>query len=310
LKLRQNWLRESKLIIVAGKGGVGKTTVSTVTVAAAARLEMKVLLVTIDGGHHALRLLGTHLGTPNLPAVLDYETVSLSEQVDARQITPDHALVEWLRDKSLGRLADRLVKTGALDVIATAAPGIRDILVLGRIKALINEGRYDLIVLDGPASGHAVTFLQSAHGLIESVSVGAIRQQAADVAAMLSNPEITQCVLVTLPETTPVNELIETAFALEDRVGVKLAAVVVNAILDPLGTTLVAAGGAHASSALATYRARRESAQAVELTRLPQELPLPLIQLPFVHLDGADSGLAFDRLVEVFVNAASIDGVE
>ena len=75
-------------------------------------------------------------------------------------------------------------------------------------------------MLDAPAAGHAITFLQSANGLLDAVDVGPINTQARDVVEMLSDPARTQVVLVTLPEETPVNELVETAFALEDRVGV------------------------------------------------------------------------------------------
>ena len=80
----------------------------------------------------------------------------------------------------------------------------------------------DLIVLDAPAAGHAITFLQSARGLLDAVRVGPINTQARDVLEMLTDPERCQVVLVTLPEETPVNELVETAYHLEDRVGVGL----------------------------------------------------------------------------------------
>ncbi len=310
------WLRNSKLIIVAGKGGVGKTTVSAVTVAVAARLGMKVLLVTIDDGQQALNLLRSHLGDSQKVTAnggedtLGYEPIALSELVEARQITPDQALIEWLSDKGLRRLADRLVKTGALDVISTAAPGIRDILVLGRIKALVNEGRYDLIVLDGPASGHAITFLGSAHGLIESVQVGAIHQQAKDVVGLLADPALTQCVLVTLPEATPVNELIESAFALEDRIGIKLAAMVVNSVLDPVTLSLDEKAESHRTARqLIEYRRAREAAQQAEINRLAAELPLPLITLPSVSFDSSSVGFTtlVDRLYASVTNAETVD---
>jgi anion-transporting ArsA/GET3 family ATPase len=304
------WLRKSKLIIVAGKGGVGKTTVSTVTAAAAAELGMRVALVTVDGGEQALRLWATQNEIE--PKSLSYEAISLCPGIDARQITPDRALVEWLTDKKLGRLADRLVKTGALDVIATAAPGIRDILVLGRIKALVNEGAYDLVVLDGPASGHAVTFLQSAKGLLDSVSVGAIHQQAKEVADMLANPTMSQCLLVTLPEVTPVNELVETAYALEDRVGISLAGVVVNRLMSPLATNVQATGisfsddPANSLELLINYRSEREAAQQAEFNRLRRELPLPTFVLPHVDIERA---AALSTLTKILATQLASDSV-
>ena len=111
-----------------------------------------------------------------------------------------------------------------IDVVATAAPGIDDILVLGKVKQLERSGDYDLILVDGPAAGHAITFL---HGRGRAAStrstVGPIETQADDVLELLADPTRCQVVLVTLAEETPVNEMIETAFALEDRVGVALA---------------------------------------------------------------------------------------
>ena len=79
--------------------------------------------------------------------------------------------------------------SGALDMVATAAPGIRDILVLGKVKQLERAGAADLIVLDAPAAGHAITFLQSARALLDAVRVGPINAQARDVLELLTDHE-------------------------------------------------------------------------------------------------------------------------
>ena len=126
------------------------------------------------------------------------------------------------------------MQTGALDVIATAVPGMKDILVLGKVKSLEQERSADLIVVDAPAAGHAITFLTSAHGLLDAVTVGPVRKQAHDVVELLSDPARCQVLLVTLPEETPVNEVVDTAFTIEDRVGVRLGPVVVNGCYDEL----------------------------------------------------------------------------
>src|SRR6185436_5738906 len=109
-----------------------------------------------------------------------------------------------------------------LDVVATAVPGIKDILVLGKVKQLERASDADVIIIDAPAAGHAITFLTSPRGLLDAVRLGPVRQQAEDVIELLSDPERCRVMLVTLPEETPVNELVDTAFALEDKVGVKL----------------------------------------------------------------------------------------
>jgi arsenite/tail-anchored protein-transporting ATPase len=106
---------------------------------------------------------------------------------------------------------------------------MRHLLVLGKIKELERTRAADLIVVDAPPAGHAAPFLRSASALQEAVSSGPIRDQADEVSAMLADRGRTQCVMVTLAEDTPVSETIELAFDLEDRLGLALAPVVVNA---------------------------------------------------------------------------------
>ena len=237
----------TRVLIVAGKGGVGKTTVSAVIAKMASDAGLRTLLVEIerrsglDGLFGRTSLLGYH------------ETVLVPAgpgpgvgEVRGRTLTPDDALIEYLDDHGMRRISRRLSRTGVVDVVATAVPGIKDILVLGKVKQLERGGRgekldpeewgrpADLIVVDAPAAGHTVTFLQSAKGLLDAVRVGPIRNQAQDVADLLGDPTRTGVMLVTLAEETPVNELIETAYALEDRVGVRLTPVVVNALYPPL----------------------------------------------------------------------------
>ena len=114
----------------------------------------------------------------------------------------------------MGRISKRLVSSGALDVVATAIPGIRDILVLGKIKQLERGSGADLILVDAPATGHAMTFLSSAQGLLDAARSGPVRAQAAEVVELLTDPERCQVALVTLPEEMPVNEVVEAAYQL------------------------------------------------------------------------------------------------
>jgi anion-transporting ArsA/GET3 family ATPase len=187
------------------------------------------------------------------------------------------------------------VRGGALDVVATAAPGIEDILVLGKVKQLERSGTVDLILLDAPAAGHAITFLESARGLLDAVTVGPINTQARDVMELLTDPERCSVLLVTLPEETPVNELVDTAYSLEDRVGVNLGPVVVNGLyparpgldVDPVEAAEAAKvalmpGEADALTAAASFRAARLVVQREQVARLSERLPLPQIHLPFV----------------------------
>jgi anion-transporting ArsA/GET3 family ATPase len=292
---------QSRLVIVAGKGGVGKTTVTAALARMASRAGLSVLVVEVEGKSGLSSMFGA--------AHLEYDETTFLEPgvgeggIRARTLTPDDALVEYLEDHGMRRLSKRLAASGAIDVVATAAPGIKDILVLGKVKQLERGGAADLIILDAPAAGHAVTFLMSARGLLDAVRVGPIQSQATDVLELLTDPARCQVMLVSLPEETPVNEVVETAFALEDRVGVSLGPVVVNGRypeldgldVDPedaaaeVGTAL-RAGEAEALSAAARFRARRQVLQREQVERLRERLPLPQLDLPFLFT--ADLGMA------------------
>jgi anion-transporting ArsA/GET3 family ATPase len=295
----------SRVIIVAGKGGVGKTTVTATLAVAAARTGMSVLIVEVEGKSG----LAAAFDRPSL----GYEESDLAPGVRGRTLTPDAALLDWLQGNGLKRISKRLVQTGALDIVATAVPGMKDILVLGKVKSLDLVQAADLIIVDAPAAGHAITFLTSARGLLDAVTVGPVRKQATDVVELLSDPERCRVLLVTIPEETPVSELVDTAFAIEDRTGVSLGPVVVNGCYDDL--PLPAHGGSRAPHRIgaddavtaagiqrdaelldvfvsereardlaraAAFRAERAAIQHHQADRLAQQLPLPQIRLPFL----------------------------
>ena len=171
----------TRLLIVAGKGGVGKTTVTAALARMAARAGLKALIVEVEGKSG----IGNVFGHDEL---LGYEEVTLGERLRARTLTPDDALLEYLEEHGMKRVSKRLASSGALDVVSTAVPGIKDILVLGKVKQLERAAAADVIVLDAPAAGHAVTFLTSAQGLLDAARVGPIRAQAQDVVDLLSDP--------------------------------------------------------------------------------------------------------------------------
>lgn len=271
------FLRTSRVVIVAGKGGVGKTTVTATLARLAGSLGLRTLVVELEGRTGLPQLFGAD--------ELGYDPVDLAEHVAGRTLTADDALAEYLDDHGLRRVTKRLLSSGAMDVVSTAAPGIRDILVLGKIKQLERAGVADLILVDGPAAGHAITFLLSARGLLDAVRVGPVQTQAADVLELLTDPDRCSVVLVTLPEETPVNELVETAFTLEDRVGVSLGPVVVNGLFPALAGLEADPGDdpeAEALRAAGRFRLARTAQQEAQVARLAERLPLPQWHLPFL----------------------------
>ncbi len=289
----------SRVVIVAGKGGVGKTAVSAAMARAAARTGLSTLIIDVEGKSGMAALFGQ--------SPYDYEEAVLSPagmpdgaaEVRGRSLTPDDALIEYLQDHGMSRVSRRLAQSGAVDMVSTAAPGIKDILILGKVKQLERTKGNDLVVLDAPAAGHAISFLRSPRGLIDAVRVGPINAQARDVLNLLTDPKRCQVVLVTLPEETPVNELVETAYSLEDEVGVSLGPVVVNALYDELPGLDVdpeeaaAAVGAHlhpgeaaALRAAAEFRLDRIALQQEQVKRLADQLPLPQLHLPHIFSAG------------------------
>lgn len=297
---------QARVLIVAGKGGVGKTTVTAALARMAARAGLTTLVIEVEGKSG----LGAAFGRSE---PLTYEEVVLAPgggpegaaDVRARTLTPDDALIEYLRDHGMKRVSKRLASSGALEVVATAVPGIKDILVLGKVKSLERSNTADLIILDAPAAGHAVTFLMSAHGLLDAVKVGPIRSQAQDVIELLTDAARCQVLLVTLPEETPVNEVVETAFKLEDRVGVSLMGVVVNGLYpDVEGLDGGFGDGPDAVDlrAAAAFREARHTLQAEQVARLAESLPLPQIHLPFLFTTAVGPA-EVDRLAEAFATS-------
>jgi anion-transporting ArsA/GET3 family ATPase len=291
---------------------VGKTTVAAALARMAAGAGLSVLIVEVEGKSGLASVFDA--GELTYEETVVHPGGGATAEVRARTLTPDDALLEYLEDHGLRRISRRLVRSGALDVVATAAPGIRDILVLGKVKQLERTHAADLIVLDAPAAGHAITFLTSARGLLDAVRVGPVRAQAEDVLELLTDRHRCQVVLVTLAEETPVNELVETAFALEDRVGVSLGPVVVNGLypqlagldVDPidaaeaLGVAL-RPGEAEALRAAGRFRLGRQSLQREQIERLASSLPLPQLRMPFLF--EADLGPPeIDRLARALAD--------
>ncbi|HEY6427122.1 MAG TPA: ArsA-related P-loop ATPase [Acidimicrobiales bacterium] len=285
---------QSHVIVVAGKGGVGKTTMSAALARMAADAGLSVLIVELEGKSGITGAFGRR-------GDLAYEEEQLAPSVRARRITPDDALVEYLEDHGLKRVSKRLAHSGLIDVVATAIPGIRDVLVLGKVKQLELEGASDLIVVDAPATGHAITFLTSASGLVSAARGGPLRAQAQDVVELLSDPARCRVILVTLPEELPVSETIESAYTLEDRAGVQLGPVIVNACdPEPFGlerpaAAVAAAVGVGASvspghlaalEAAREFRLARHAVSAEQVERLGRELPLPRLLVPAVDADA------------------------
>ncbi len=304
---------QSRVLIVAGKGGVGKTTTVAALAHLAAGAGLSVLVVELEGREGLTTAFGQDGPLDYAGSVLraagaapdagDDQAAVPPGSIRARMITPDDALLEYLGDHGLGRVSKRLMATGIVDLVAGAIPGIRDILVLGKVKQIERNRLADVVLVDAPATGHTLTFLSSASGLLDAARGGPIRSQAADVVDLLSDPTRSQVVLVTLPEEMPVNEVVDAAFALEDRIGVALGPIIVNGCYPPLAAAEMTAAdaatkaGAKLDAEVTTaldnarrFRLVRQRLQDEQLARLAHELPLDQLRMPFLFAEAIGPG--------------------
>jgi anion-transporting ArsA/GET3 family ATPase len=301
-----------KILIVSGKGGVGKTTVSAALALVAARQGRRVCVAEVDHKGTLARLLGG-----DAPG---YEPVELTSGVWGMGIVPEDALREYLEVQyHIKHLSRAFTNTQFVDYVTTAAPGLKDILVLGKIWFLENDRssgtarNFDTIILDAPAAGHMLTFLSAPMGLSDAVRNGPIKRQADWLLEMLKDPERTRVHLVTLAEEMPVSETVETATALDDRVGVSAGPVFANGVYPELFTRsetkmlkdLVATNDvsqifadadsvglrldqedADALIAYAQFLNSRRAIQSRHLGTLRKSIKQPTIELPFLFSAG------------------------
>jgi hypothetical protein len=302
-----------RILIVAGKGGVGKTTAAAALALIAARHGRKVCVAEVDRKGSLARLLGgrTHL---------TYEPAELTPGVWGVNIAPEEALAEYLEVQyKMKRISRVFTSTHFVDYVATAAPGLKDILVLGKVwyleknRAAGTRHDFDTIVLDAPAAGHMLQFLSAPMGLSDAVRVGPIRRQAEWLVEMLQDESRTRVHLVTLPEEMPVTETLETDAALRERIGISAGPVLANAVYQPLlsksetklfgeladdGSLDELCGEANevglrlehddleALLGYARFRDARRSIQQKHLKALKRGVAQPVLELPFVFSAG------------------------
>lgn len=301
-------MTDATVMVVAGKGGVGSTTVCAAIALLAARGGADVLLISVDGREG----VGSLLGGPPLDSTDRVLRTVGTGRVRGRTVPPQQAFGDYLELKGINGVLRKAASAASLDSIAAATPGLEHLLVLGKIKELDREHAADLILVDAPPAGHAASFLHSAAALQKVVASGPVRVQADEVAAMLSDRSRCQGLLVTLPEETPVNETIELAYDVEETLGLALGPLIVNgcwparpgmdlsitAAAKAQGVKLAPAAKA-ALEASADFGRVRMQGQQCQLDRLDELLPLPRVllpRLPTAHIGELELELLADAL--------------
>jgi len=219
------WLTAARVLVVAGKGGVGSSTVAAATALAAARDGADVLFIAVDGRPGMGPLLG---GREIGDREQTFQKLKGGGKIRGRTIPADQAFGDYMEMRGVGGLLRKAASSASLPMIAAATPGLEHLLVLGKVKELERAGNADLIVVDAPPAGHAAPFLRSASGLSDVVKSGPVRDQANEVSEMLADADRCKALLVALPEETPITEVIELAADLGDDLGIDLLPFVVN----------------------------------------------------------------------------------
>ena len=277
-------LLSKPLLVVTGKGGVGKSTVAAAVGLAAARRGLRTIIAEVAARDDVSRALG---GT-------GAHEDELAEGLHHISIDPQDALEEYLTDQLRGRmLADLLASSSAFAYLAAATPGLRELLTVGKVWELAQEDRrkrgaqpYDLVVLDAPATGHGVAILTAPRTFAEVARLGRIARQGRTIDEMLSDPARTGVVVVARPEEMPVNETLALEQELPAGTGLHVDLIVANGVLPSRFSAAEARelqaskDGRAVGAALAAHR--RARTQQAQLTRLRRGTEAGVVKLPFM----------------------------
>ncbi len=224
-------LLDPRVLLVTGKGGVGKSTAAAALAIASVRTGRRTCLVEVEGRQTMRALFNTEQW--------DFDEREVRQDLFGLSIDPEASLAEYLAmfygAKRLSRL---VVNSTAVEFATTAAPGIKDVLLIGKVKEMERrrdaDGRfvYDMIVVDAPPTGRILNFLRAPEATTELVRVGPIREQAQSLIDLLLDPNRLRIQLVTLLEEMPVAETADSADALAE-LGVQLNPIIANRALRP-----------------------------------------------------------------------------
>lgn len=299
--MSQPSLLDRRFVIVSGKGGVGRTTVSAALARAAVRAGKSVLVAQMDSPERLGRLLG-HSGA------VGAEVTPISEGLDAVNMTAKAAMRQYglmvLRYETLYRT---IFENKAVQGFLAAIPGLDAYAMLGKAWWHTTEqengrNKYDLVILDGPASGHAATMLRIPQAIVEAMPKGPLARDALAMRALFGAPDKAAFVIVTLAEELPARETVQLAKTVRESLKLPLGPLVVNglppqelssaalqAVLSRTDAQVSDPALQATLAGAALLAARRRDAEQV-LEGLRKDPGLPMLELP--RLPTTDLGPA------------------
>jgi anion-transporting ArsA/GET3 family ATPase len=273
-----------RLIVVTGKGGVGKTTVAAAIGLEAARRGRRTMVAEVARRTDVAGVLdAAHTGDGS-------EETELAPGLFHVSVDPERAMEEYLRDQLPPAAAVLLNRSRLFGLLAAATPGLRELLTVGKLWELAQLDRrtpgavsYDLVIVDAPATGHGVAVLSAPRAFAGAAHTGPVARQARIIHATLSDPEVTAIVAVARAEELAVTETLALQVALRESLDAELDAIVVNALepdrFTPTEAHRLAEHPPHPAverALTAHARATRQRAQVGRLTRATGHRPLRL----------------------------------
>jgi anion-transporting ArsA/GET3 family ATPase len=301
-------LLDKRLVVVTGKGGVGKTTVAAALGLLAARRGRRTVVCEVAQQERVAALFGAH--------DVGHSEVELAPGLFTVSVQPERAMHEWLRHQlKSGALAGLLGGSRLFSYLTAAAPGVTELVTMGKVWDLAQPSRrtggttFDTVVMDAPATGHGLALLSAPRTYANIARVGPIARQASAIDAFLRDGAVTGLVAVALPEEMPVNETLDLERRLDEQLDLEIDLAVLNGLLPQRfkATELrrlreaedsTPAGGA-VRAALAEHAWAR--GQREQLGRLRAEVRAPVVELPYLFepdFGRAELELLADRLGE------------
>jgi anion-transporting ArsA/GET3 family ATPase len=283
---------DKRLLFVTGKGGVGKSTVALALGLAAAERGKRTIVCEVGAAEHASKVFRR--------AEIGFHEVELADNLWTISIDPDDSMREYLLlQLKVRAMGDLLTRSRIFTYLAAATPGLKELVTIGKIWELaqldrrVKKGRkYDLVIVDAPATGHGIGFLQTPRTFANIARVGPIHNQARTLDAYLTDHSRTGAAIVALPEEMPVNESGLLERELVGGIGVSVDRVYMNAVYperfsDPEAERLAveaesAYGVARAGIRAALSEHRRAAAHAEQVERLRGLVEAPVGTLPFI----------------------------